>query len=73
MRLFRKPRKDLSDGQLRTAEKIAAKILAVQRSFANWLNSKTGDLHPKTWLFLLICFCAGFGAYLIRLVIQLFN
>ncbi|KRT15949.1 hypothetical protein ASU31_10595 [Pedobacter ginsenosidimutans] len=73
MKLFRKYSRPLSDGQERFAFRIAGRILAVQRQLSGWLNAKTADLHPKTWLFLLVCFCAGFGAYLIHLVMQTFN
>ncbi|SDD67174.1 hypothetical protein [Pedobacter soli] len=73
MKLFRKYSRPLSDGQERFAFRIAGRILAGQRQLSDWLNAKTANLHPKTWLFLLVCFCAGSSAYLIRLLVQAFN
>lgn len=73
MKLFRNKSRRLSDGQERFAERVAEWILARQRRVADWLNQKTAHLHPKLWLFLLVIFCAGFGSYLIRLVLQVLN
>lgn len=73
MRLFRKKEKPLSEGQERFAMRIAERILVMQRRLADWLNLRTAGLHPRVWLMLLVLFCAGFGGYLIRLIMQVFD
>lgn len=72
MRLFSKKSKSLTSQQEHHAGKIADKILNAQRHTADYLNKKTALLSPKTWLILLIVFCAAFGSYSMFLLIQAF-
>lgn len=73
MSLFRKKNRPLSESQERFAGRLAERILVMQRRLADWLNERTAGLHPTAWLMLLILFWAGFGGYLIRLVMQVFD
>jgi hypothetical protein len=73
MRLFSKRKKrGLSSRQERTAGRIALAILSYQQRVADYLNGKTAGISSKTWLMLLVVFCAGFGLYCLSLLLQIF-
>ncbi len=72
MRLFKKRERTLSDRQENTAIHIAGRILKAQHKAADYLNGKTTGLSGKTWLMLLILFCAAFGSYCLYLLLQAF-
>lgn len=72
MSLFSKKSKSLTIWQQHHAGRIADKILIAQRHTADYLNKKTALFSPKTWLMLLIIFCAAFGSYSMFLLIQAF-
>jgi hypothetical protein len=48
--------------------RIAAKILALQRQLANYLNTRTRGISSRGWLAILVCFVGTFGAYCLYLV-----
>jgi len=74
MSLFKKNKhKVLTQSQQRKAENIAGHILKTQRKAADYLNGKTASISSKSWLILLICFCAAFGSYCLLLLVQGFS
>ena len=68
MRLFRK--KNASMGNDALASKIAQHIIGKQQLLATYLNTKTRDISSKSWLGILIVFCAVFGSYCAFLLIS---
>ncbi|MET4546290.1 hypothetical protein ABIE26_003617 [Pedobacter africanus] len=71
MSLFQRKKKPLSQRQDAIAQKVAGKILQSQRQLAKYLNERTAGLSGKTWLVLLIAFCAAFSSYLLYLLMQI--
>jgi len=70
MKLTRSGKTSLSRRQEAIAEKMADGIVREQRRLAGYLNRHTAGLSGKTWLLLLIAFCAVFGSYLLYLLVQ---
>jgi len=68
MKLFRK--KSASTGNDVLAKKIAQNIIDKQKLLATYLNAKTRDISSKSWLGILIVFCAVFGSYCTFLLIS---
>ncbi len=74
MKLFAKSRADkLTARQEVLAGRIAGRIRRTQRRLAGWLNGKTAGLTAKNWLWLLVLFSLGFGAYCLYLLFSAFN
>lgn len=73
MRLFKRPSdKRLSLKQENMALWAAEWILLTQHKVANYLNTKTRRLKPRTWLLLLFSFCLLLGSYCLYLLSELF-
>lgn len=74
MKLFKERRAgNLTGRQVALAGRIAKCITAGQRRVANWLNGKTAGLSAGAWLFWLVLFSLGFGAYCLYLLVAAFN
>lgn len=72
MKLFRNRReaKAMDERQEKTANKIAEKILAVQRNTAARLNAQSLKLGRRNTLVLLGALLIGFAAYLVYIFIN---
>jgi hypothetical protein len=68
MKLFRK--KSASTANNEVAQTIAQNIIGKQKLLATYLNTKTRDISSKSWLAILIVFCAVFGSYCAFLLIR---
>lgn len=74
MRLFgRRKKLELSKGQEALAVRTADRICALQRRVSDRLNRSTAGFGRRTWIFLLVLGCAGFGSYCAYLVWNAFN
>ncbi|PWG80799.1 hypothetical protein [Pararcticibacter amylolyticus] len=74
MKLFAKGTADkLTPKQEALADRIAGRIRQTQCRLAEWLNGKTAGLTAKNWLWLLVLFSLGFGAYCLYLLVSAFN
>ncbi|KIA92248.1 hypothetical protein OC25_17580 [Pedobacter kyungheensis] len=69
MRFSGKREKELENGQVRFAEKVAAGILGAQRRLADYLNRRTAGFSARRWRTLLLGFCLLFGSYTLYLLI----
>lgn len=74
MKLFAKGREErLTARQEAITDSIAGRIRQYQRRTAEWLNGKTAGLTAKNWMWLLVLFSIGFGAYCLYLLLSAFN
>ena len=70
MRLFGKREKALPESQVRLAERIAGKILQLQRNAADFLNGKTAKFSTKQWWGMLAAFSLLLGGYSLYLLLE---
>lgn len=70
---FRAKAKPLSAAQERMAERLATRILSVQRKTADYLNNRTAEVSAKTWTIVLLAFCLIAGVFFTYLLIQAFK
>jgi len=70
MRLFGKGENSLPEGQVRLAERIAGKILRLQRYAADFLNMKTAKFSANQWWVMLVVFSLLFGGYSLYLLVE---
>lgn len=69
MSLFAKGQKVLPEAQIRLAERIAGRIIQLQRKVADYLNIRTADISAGRWRIMLVAFCLLFGGYSLYLLL----
>ncbi|MET0570448.1 MAG: hypothetical protein ABWZ79_03390 [Pedobacter agri] len=60
---MRKRRRDLSEGQLRMAERIGRFVVRLQRRLADWLNGQLWVMEADRQRWVLLFFSAGLTVY----------
>jgi len=69
MRLFGKGERKLAEGQERFAQRVATKIIRLQRRVADQLNARTAGFSVQRWRVMLFAFCLLLGGYSLYLLL----